>query len=70
MDVDSPRSHLFVSKMPGVGPLTEAEREWLKKHYGNEFHFLGSYGLSIYKDDDREEGRRILRGLMSVDAGK
>ncbi|KAL9597722.1 MAG: hypothetical protein Q9219_004979 [cf. Caloplaca sp. 3 TL-2023] len=45
-------------------PLTEAERKWLKENYGNEFHFLRSHGLSIYRDDDREEGRRILRALV------
>ncbi|KAL8724807.1 MAG: hypothetical protein Q9181_006662 [Wetmoreana brouardii] len=44
--------------------LTQLEKDWMKHHYRNEFHFLRSYGLSIYKDEDREEGRRILRALM------
>ncbi|KAJ5550208.1 hypothetical protein N7461_004906 [Penicillium sp. DV-2018c] len=47
--------------------LTPAEKQWLKKHYGNEFKFLRSHGLSIYKDEDREEGRSILRAFMSDD---
>jgi hypothetical protein len=41
-------------------PYTEAEKQWLKKHYGNEFKFLGTLGLSIYKEEDREEGRQII----------
>ncbi|KAG9757716.1 hypothetical protein KCU73_g4264, partial [Aureobasidium melanogenum] len=45
--------------------LTAEEKEFLKKHYGNEFKFLMSYGLSIHKEEDREEGRSILRALMS-----
>lgn len=51
----------------GSGPLTQAERAWLKTHYGNEFNFLRDYGLSIFKDEDREEGRAILRAFMSND---
>ena len=52
------------------GPLTRAEKAWLKTHYGNEFKFLRVYGLSIYKDEDREEGRTILRAMMSNDDGE
>ena len=47
--------------------LTQIEKAWLKKHWGNEFHFLRSYCLSIYREEDREEGRRILRAIMSGD---
>ncbi|KAL8772386.1 MAG: hypothetical protein Q9194_004613 [Teloschistes cf. exilis] len=46
-------------------PLTQPEKKWLKDHYGGEFHFLQVHGLSIYKDEDREEGRSILRALMN-----
>ncbi|KAL9109157.1 MAG: hypothetical protein Q9227_006082 [Pyrenula ochraceoflavens] len=46
---------------------TPEEKAWLKKHYNGEFHFLQSFGLKIYEDEDREEGRRILRGLMQHD---
>ena len=49
-------------------PLTLVEKAWVKRHYGNEFKFLRDYGLSIYKDEDREEGRIIVRSLM-FDAG-
>lgn len=51
------------------GPLTQAEKAWLKTHYGNEFEFLREYGLSIFKDEDREEGYTILRAIMSNDGG-
>ncbi|KAI5456699.1 hypothetical protein BGZ63DRAFT_467867 [Mariannaea sp. PMI_226] len=44
--------------------LTITEKEWLKKNYDGEFKFLHSYGLNIYKDEDREEGRSILRALI------
>lgn len=47
---------------------TAEEKKWLKDNYGNEFHFLSSYLLNIHKDEDREEGKLILRGLMKVDA--
>lgn len=46
---------------------TQEEKAWLKKNWGDEYHFLRAYGLSIYKDEDREEGRRIVRGLMIAD---
>jgi len=50
-----------------VDEYTEAEKNWLKKHHGNEFKFLQTMGLSIYKEEDREEGRTILRGFMKND---
>jgi hypothetical protein len=43
---------------------TQEEKEWLRKNYRSEFHFLRDFGLNIYKDEDREEGRMILRSLM------
>ncbi|KAK3291703.1 uncharacterized protein B0H64DRAFT_445735 [Chaetomium fimeti] len=46
---------------------TEAEKSWLKREWGGEFKFLTAHGLSIYKDEDREEGRRIARAMMGVD---
>ena len=45
--------------------LTPEEKKVLKQNYGGEFKFLVSYGLSIHKQADRQEGRRILRHLMS-----
>ena len=46
------------------GPYTTEEKAWLKKHYRGEFNFLRCFGLSIYKEDDRAEGRGIARALM------
>ncbi|KAK6515881.1 hypothetical protein TWF281_004472 [Arthrobotrys megalospora] len=44
-------------------PYRAGEKTWLKKHYGGEFHFLNKHGLKIHKEEDREEGRKILRAL-------
>lgn len=41
------------------------EKDFIKQNYRNEFHFLREHGLSIYKDEDRAEGRQILRSLMA-----
>ena len=46
--------------------LTAAERTWLKDNYKGEFYFLRCFGLSVYEDEDREEGRRILRAFMQA----
>ena len=51
-------------------PLTEIENQWLKKQWHGEFDFLRSYQLSIYEEEDREEGRRILRALMDADSDR
>ncbi|KAF7552747.1 hypothetical protein G7046_g7313 [Stylonectria norvegica] len=48
----------------GEPPLTAAEKEFLKMHYVDEYKFLQVYGLSIYKDEDRAEGRAMLRGFI------
>jgi hypothetical protein len=45
-------------------PLAPEEKRWLKENWNGEFSFLQSYGLSIYKEDNRSEGRAILRGIM------
>ena len=49
-------------------PYSAAEKDWLKKHFKGEFHFLRDHGLKIYNEDDRETGRRIVRGEMAEDA--
>ncbi|KAK4064124.1 uncharacterized protein Triagg1_9103 [Trichoderma aggressivum f. europaeum] len=51
----------------GEQPYTAEEKAWLKKHYQGEYKFLRSHGLSIYDDEDREEGRAIVRAMMSAD---
>jgi hypothetical protein len=48
-------------------PYTAAEKNWLNVHWGGEFKFLQAYGLSIYDEDDREEGRRIVRAFIAQD---
>lgn len=45
-------------------PYTVEEENWLKVHFGGEFNFLMAFGLNIYKDEDREEGRAIMRRFM------
>ncbi|KAI4166648.1 MAG: hypothetical protein LQ343_007869 [Gyalolechia ehrenbergii] len=52
----------------GSTRLTDSEKSWLKVKYGGEFKFLRDYGLSIYKDEDRDEGRCILRALMEEES--
>ncbi|KIN05118.1 hypothetical protein OIDMADRAFT_142875 [Oidiodendron maius Zn] len=50
-----------------VKPYTDAEKVWLKQNYKDEYHFLQQHGLSIYKDEDREDGRAMARSLMAAD---
>ncbi|TKA66867.1 hypothetical protein B0A55_08311 [Friedmanniomyces simplex] len=51
-----------------LGRLTETEKCWLKDNYGGEWKFLMACGLNMHKDEDREEGRGIMRALMSNEA--
>ncbi|KAK2738769.1 hypothetical protein FQN57_006937 [Myotisia sp. PD_48] len=44
-------------------PFTAEEKAWLADN-GGEFHFLRNHGLNIYKEEDRAEGRSILRQIM------
>lgn len=53
------------SKSDHEPPLTAIEKKFLNKHFGSQFGFLLSYGLSPHRKGDPEEGRRILRALMS-----
>lgn len=48
-------------------PLTEEQRRWLKEHYDSEWNFLQTYGLKLTKEDQRAEGRAILKALMEED---
>lgn len=45
------------------GHITEGQ-QWLEKNSSNEVQFLRALGLSIDKDEDRDEGRTILRDLI------
>lgn len=59
------QSDTVKTEVPGY---TSAEKAYIKKHWANEFNFLHTLGLSIYKGEDREEGRSILRALMHNDS--
>jgi hypothetical protein len=50
-----------------AAPYTAEETVFLKKNYRSEYHFLLQHGLKIHNDDDREEGRAILRAIMRED---
>lgn len=58
------QANLALSRKPRNDEYTTEEKQWLKENYKSEFHFLRDHGLSIYKDEDREEGRSILRAIM------
>ncbi|KAK7409166.1 hypothetical protein QQX98_008659 [Neonectria punicea] len=55
---------LQAAKAAATDGLTDVEKAWLKEH-GGEYRFLKNHGLSIYKEEDREEGRITLRAVMS-----
>ncbi|KAK4655507.1 hypothetical protein QC762_302987 [Podospora pseudocomata] len=50
-----------------VPPYTAEEKQWLRVHFDGEFKFLMAYGLSIYDEDERAEGRLIARAMMAND---
>jgi hypothetical protein len=52
------------SAIRNVAPYTAEEKQWLKKHYGDEYHFLMSFGWKIHDEQDRAEGRAVLRAFM------
>nr|POE49533.1 hypothetical protein CFP56_50450 [Quercus suber] len=55
-------------KVPDVPPYTDEEKQYIKKSgFADEFHFLRDHGLSIYNEEDREDGRLLLRQLMLHD---
>ena len=47
-----------------VPPYTDEEKEWLKENWGGEFRFLRAHLLKIHDEEDRAEGRRIVRAMM------
>ncbi|KAH6644237.1 hypothetical protein C7974DRAFT_325674 [Boeremia exigua] len=48
-------------------PYTAVEKAFLKAHWRDEYHFLLPHGLHIHKEEDRAEGRAILRSLMEAE---
>ena len=53
-----------VNVKAGGTSYSNAEKEWVKEHYGGEYKFLRDYGFKIYNEQDRVDGRRLLQGLM------
>jgi hypothetical protein len=45
-------------------PYTDEERQWLKDNWDGEFRFLTAHGLKIHDEEDRADGRRIVRAMM------
>jgi hypothetical protein len=45
--------------------LSPAEQSWLKKHHGNEWKFLRTFGFNMTKDEQRAEGRAVLKSMMA-----
>ena len=66
---DEPKSPLTNrdSGSDALLPLSEQEKRFLKKHWKNEFNFLRDQGLKLMNDEDRSEGRQILKCLMERD---
>ena len=48
-------------------PYMDEERQWLKIHYGGDFHFLQVHALKIFEDKDRAEVGCIAKFLMLDD---
>ncbi|KAL2024417.1 hypothetical protein VTK56DRAFT_8228 [Thermocarpiscus australiensis] len=66
-DAQAKKTQAEAAKSAGSRPYTAEEKAWLKRNFGDEFKFLLQHGLSIYKEEDREEGRAIARALMEED---
>ena len=50
----------------GISPLTSDEKDWLKQNgYKDEWHFCGMHGLKLHDEEDRRDGRNLLRQMMS-----
>jgi hypothetical protein len=64
-EIHSMSAQVFVSD--GRPPYTAAEKNWLKKWRITEFEFLRMYGLKMHDDEDRAEGRALVRGFMQDD---
>jgi hypothetical protein len=47
----------------GTRLYTQSERKFLEE-CGGEYNFLRQHEFSIHKDEDREEGREILRAVL------
>lgn len=65
----TPATTASTQPVASAPPLNIEEKEWLKQKsgFGNELLFLRANGLSIYKEEDREEGRQIVRAFIAKD---
>ena len=64
---DSGKESSSVTKSSFSPPLTKLEKKWLKEKFDGEFKFLRMYNLSISEEEDRDEGRQLLRAFMVQD---
>jgi hypothetical protein len=53
------------NQLPRFEILTPFESAWLQKHYGNTFKGFNRVGMEIFKHEFKEEGRSLLRAIMS-----
>jgi hypothetical protein len=60
------RGHRQDSRIP---EYTAEEKAWLKQKWGGEYKMLIAHSLSIYKEEDRKEGRSITRAMMLDETG-
>lgn len=50
-----------------LSPYTDEELAFVKENWGSEYMFLMQYGLRIFNEEDRYEGRLIIRAFMDDD---
>lgn len=48
---------------------TKSEKKWVKKHHESELKFLLQHGLGIHSEDEREEGKAIVRAMRKEERG-
>ncbi|KAL5116280.1 hypothetical protein ACEQ8H_005838 [Pleosporales sp. CAS-2024a] len=60
-------SHRTVTSGLNSASYTPDEMAFLKKNYGSEYYFLRQHGLKIHAEEDREDGRALLRAMMRED---
>lgn len=46
--------------------MSEEEQAWLTRYYGSEAAFLQNFGLCISKEEEREEGRKIMAYVHGI----
>ena len=46
--------------------FSPVELKWIKKHYQYSSNFMLSYGLKPFEQEDCNEGKAIIRAMMST----